>query len=90
MFVFGDLLWAVVLGGTRLQKNGGGASISVGGAPLYAPPLHPQLFPDLLDLGLQQALLCFQPLLLCLPETAVTSPVEPGGRNPTSQTGFLY
>lgn len=36
-----NLLWAVVLRGTGLQKDGGGTSISVGGAPLYAPPLHP-------------------------------------------------
>lgn len=52
-------LRAVVLGGSRLQKNGGGVSIDVGGAPLYAPPLHPQLFPDFFDLGLQQAFFCF-------------------------------
>ena len=74
---FGDLLWAVVLGGSRLQKDGGGASISVGRAPLYAPPLHPQLFADLFDLSFKQAFLCFEPLLLRLAETAVTSPVEP-------------
>lgn len=54
-----NLLRAVVLGGSRLQKDRGGASIYVGGAPLYAPPLHPQLFPDFFDLGLQQAFLCF-------------------------------
>lgn len=66
-----------MLGGPRLQEDRGGASISLGGAPLYAPPLHPQLFADLFDLCLQQALLCFQPLLFRLPETAVTSPVEP-------------
>lgn len=47
-----NLLRAVVLGGTRLQENRGGASVSVGGAPLYAPPLHPQLLSDFLDFGL--------------------------------------
>lgn len=78
-FHHSHLLRAVVLGGPRLQENGGGASLSVGGAPLYAPPLHPQLLPDLFDFGLQQAFLCFQPLLLSLAETAVPSPVEPGG-----------
>ncbi|TNN54622.1 hypothetical protein EYF80_035184 [Liparis tanakae] len=77
--VFSDLLGAAVLGGSRLQQDRGGASISVGGAPLYAPPLHPQLFPDLLDLCFQKALLRFQPLLLRLPEAAVASPVEPEG-----------
>lgn len=46
------LLRAVVLGGTRLKENRGGASVSVGGAPLYAPPLHPQLLSDFLDFGL--------------------------------------
>lgn len=49
---FVNLLRAVVLGGTRLQENRGGASVSVGGAPLYAPPLHPQLLSDFLDFGL--------------------------------------
>lgn len=48
-----NLLRAVVLGGSRLQKDRGGASITMGGAPLYAPPLHSQLFPDFFDLGLQ-------------------------------------
>lgn len=52
-------LRAVVLGGSRLQKDRGGVSIDVGGAPLYAPPLHPQLFADFFDLGLQQAFLSF-------------------------------
>lgn len=47
-----NLLRAGVLGGTRLQENRRGASISVGGAPLYAPPLHPQLLSDFLDFGL--------------------------------------
>lgn len=47
-----NLLRAVVLGGTRLQENRGGASVSVGGAPLDAPPLHPQLLSDFLDFGL--------------------------------------
>lgn len=36
-----DILWTVVLRGPWLQKDRGGASIMVGGAPLYAPPLHP-------------------------------------------------
>lgn len=49
----------------------------MGRAPLYAPPLHPQLLPDFLHLGFQQALLGFQPLLLCLSETAIPPPVEP-------------
>lgn len=66
-----------MLGGTRLQKDRRGASIPVGRAPLYSPPLHPQLFADLFDLSLQQALLCFQSLLLRLSETTVSSPVEP-------------
>lgn len=47
-----NLLRAVMLGGTRLQENRGGASVSVGRAPLYAPPLHPQLLSDFLDFGL--------------------------------------
>lgn len=49
----------------------------MGRAPLYAPPLHPQLLSDFLHLGFQQALLGFQPLLLCLSETAIPPPVEP-------------
>lgn len=53
------LLWAVVLGGSRLQEDRGGVSINVGGAPLYAPPLHPQLFSDFFNFSLQQAFLCF-------------------------------
>lgn len=66
-----------MLGGSRLQQHGGGVSVDVGGAPLDAPPLHPQLLLDLLHLGLQQPLLGFQPLLLRLAEAAVAPPVEP-------------
>lgn len=87
-FFLGNLLRAVVLGGTRLQENRGGASFSVGGAPLYAPPLHPQLLPDFFDFSLQQAFLCFQPLLLSLPETAVPSPVEPEGSSKENHMKF--
>lgn len=71
------LLWAVVLRSSRLQQDGGGASFSVGGAPLYPSPLHSQLLAYLLDLRLQKTFLRFQPLLLRLSETAVTSPVKP-------------
>lgn len=71
------LLWAVVLRSSRLQQDGGGASFSVGGAPLYPSPLHSQLLANLLDLRLQKTFLRFQPLLLRLSETAVTSPVKP-------------
>lgn len=66
-----------MLGGTRLQQHGGGVSVNVGGAPLDAPPLHPQLLLDLLHLRLQQPLLGFQALLLRLTKAAVASPVEP-------------
>lgn len=52
----------------------------MGRAPLDAPPLHPQLLPDFLHLSFQQAFLGFQPLLLCLPETAIPPPVEPEQR----------
>lgn len=72
-----SVLGAVGLGGPRLQQDGGGAPVA-GGAPLQAPPLHPQLFPDLLHLRLQLALLRFQTLLLRLAEAPVASPVEPG------------
>lgn len=74
---FWNILRAAVLACSRLQKDGGGASICVGGAPLYAPPLHPQLFPDLLDLSLQQTFLSLQTLFLRLSEAAVASSVEP-------------
>lgn len=66
-----------MLSRSRLQEDGGGVSVNVGGAPLDAPPLHPQLLLDLLHFGLQQPLLGFQTLLLRLAEAAVASPVEP-------------
>lgn len=53
------LLRASVLGGSRLQEDRGGVSINVGGAPLYASPLHPQLFSDFFNFSLEQAFLCF-------------------------------
>lgn len=78
-----------MLGGSRLQEDRGGVPIDVGGAPLDAPPLHPQLLLDLLHFGLQQPLLGFQPLLLRLPEAAIASPVEPGQQEETAVNTYL-
>lgn len=78
-----------MLGGSRLQEDGGGVPVDVGGAPLDAPPLHPQLLLDLLHFGLQQPLLGFQPLLLRLPEAAIASPVEPGQQEETKVNTYL-
>lgn len=79
-----------MLGGSRLQEDGGGVPVDVGGAPLDAPPLHPQLLLDLLHFGLQQPLLGFQPLLLRLPEAAIASPVEPGQQEETAVNTYLF
>lgn len=79
-----------MLGGSRLQEDGGGVAVDVGGAPLDAPPLHPQLLLDLLHFGLQQPLLGFQPLLLRLPEAAVASPVEPGQQEETAVSAIIH